>query len=255
LLATLRPVLALIAVFALAGGLAATFLLDAPMIAFWVWTGGIVPILAALLLEIAVNLRRGEVGLDIIAALSMAGSIVIGEPLAGIVVGLMYAGGQYLEAFAQRRARREISALIGRVAQTAFRYHHDRLEDTAIAEIVPGDRLLIRHGEVVPVDGIADGPAVIDQSALTGESVPVERDPGAEILSGTMSAGGSFDLTVVRLASESAYARIVQLVEAAGRAKAPMTRLADRFAIYFLIATVVAAGGQPGSSAGTRSGR
>jgi heavy metal translocating P-type ATPase len=241
-LAALRPWLALIAVLALAGGLAVRFLLNDPAAAGWIWTCGIVPILAALLLEIAVNLRRGEVGLDIVAALSMFGSIVVGEPLAGIVVGLMYAGGQYLEAFAQRRARREITALLGRVAQTALRYRDGRLEETAIAEIVPGDRLLIRHGEVVPVDGIAGGPAVIDQSALTGESVPVERGQGAEILSGTTSAGGSFDLTVVRPAAASAYARIVQLVEAAGRAKAPMTRLADRFAIYFLIATVMAAG-------------
>jgi heavy metal translocating P-type ATPase len=231
----------IIAAATLAAGLAAQ-LLGSSQMATWIWIGGISPVLATLIIEIVVSLRRGEVGLDIVAALSMGGSLAVNEPLAGSVVALMYAGGQYLEAFAQRRARREITALLGRVARTALRYRAGSLEETTIESIVPGDRLLIRQGEVVPADGFADGPAVIDQSALTGESLPVEKAQGTEILSGTTSIGDSFDLTVSRPAAESAYARIVHLVAEAGRAKAPMTRLADRFAVYFLALTLGAAG-------------
>src|SRR5687768_15369649 len=100
-----RQLLVIIAAATLAGGLAAQ-LLGSSRMATWIWIGGISPVLATLIIEIVVSLRRGEVGLDIVAALSMGGSLVVNEPLAGSVVALMYAGGQYLEAFAQRRARR-----------------------------------------------------------------------------------------------------------------------------------------------------
>ncbi len=239
--AFVRRGLVIIAGLALVSGLIAQYIVGASQVAHWIWVAGIVPVLLALLVEIVVSLRQGEVGLDIVAALSMGGSILVGEPLAGIVVALMYSGGQFLEIFAQQRARREITALLDRVAHTAMRYRDDLLEETPIDEIVPGDRLLVRRGEVIPVDGIAEDPAVIDQSALTGESIPLELGPGAEILSGTTLVGDSFTLTAVRPAAESAYARIVKLVEEAGKAKAPITRLADRYAIYFLIVTVVAA--------------
>jgi heavy metal translocating P-type ATPase len=237
----LRPSLLALAAAGLFGGVAAR-LAGAPTLASWIWVGAIIPVLAALVVEIVLSLRRGEVGLDIVAALSMAGSLAFGQPLAGVVIALMYAGGQYLEAFAQGRARQEMTALLGRVARTALRDRDGQLEATPIAALAPGDRLLIRSGEVVPVDGVADGPAIVDRSALTGESIPVACAAGAEILSGSTAIGPAFALIVTRRAADSAYARIVQLVEAAQRAKAPMTRLADRFAIYFLIVTVVVAG-------------
>ena len=199
--------------------------------------------LATLLVEIFSSLRHGEVGLDVVAALSMGASIAFDAPLAGIVVALMYSGGQYLEAFAEGRARREMTALLGRVARTAMLFRDGSLEETPIDAIRPGDRLLIRPGEVVPVDGIAADPAVLDESTLTGESLPVERPAGAEVLSGTTSVGTAFTLTATRPAAESAYARIVQLVAAAQRSKAPMSRLADRYAMVFLAVTVAVAGG------------
>ena len=99
----------------------------------------------------------GEVGLDVVAALSMGASLAFGAPLAGIVVALMYSGGQYLEAFAEGQARREMTALLGRVARTAMLVRDGALEETPIDAIRPG-RLLIRPGEVVPVDGIAADP-------------------------------------------------------------------------------------------------
>ncbi|MEO8683550.1 MAG: heavy metal translocating P-type ATPase [Devosia sp.] len=207
------------------------------------WTLATLPVLIALIVQIAISLRRGDVGLDVVAALSMSAALAFGEPLAGNVVALMYAGGQLLEGFAQGRARREMTALLGRVAHTAMRFQGPGLQETPISAIVPGDRLLIREGEVLPVDGrVASAFALLDLSALTGESVPQRITPGGEALSGATSTGPAFELITTRPAAESTYAGIVRLVEAAQSSKAPMVRLADRYAMAFLALTVAIAG-------------
>jgi heavy metal translocating P-type ATPase len=209
----------------------------------WVWTGFTVPVLMALLYEIAASLRRAEIGLDIVAALSMTAALAVGENLAAAVVALMYSGGQYLEAFAEGHARREMTAILARVPRTAIRHGNSELEEVGLETIVPGDRLLVRQGDVVPVDGtVASGVAILDQSALTGEPIPVQQRAGDEVMSGSTNAGDAFDLTASRHAAESTYAGIVRLVEEAQRSKAPMSRLADRFAILFLGVTVLIAG-------------
>jgi cation transport ATPase len=206
------------------------------------WTIATIPVLAALLVEIIASLRRGDVGLDLVAALSMSAALAFGEPLAANVVALMYAGGQMLETVAEGRARVEMTALLGRVAQTAMRYEDSRLREVSITEIRPGDRLLIREGEVIPVDGIVAGRALLDLSALTGESLPQPILAGEEALSGATSIGAPFDLVAARAAEQSTYARIAKLVEDAQTRKAPMLRLADRYAVVFLLFTVVLAG-------------
>jgi heavy metal translocating P-type ATPase len=208
----------------------------------WVWSAATLPVLAALVFEITSALRRGELGLDIVAALSMTAALAVGETLAAAIVAVMYAGGKYLESFADRRARREMTALLARVPRTALRHRNGALEQVSLEAVVPGDRLVVRRGDVVPVDGtVAAGVAVLDQSALTGESLPVELSAGAAVMSGSTNAGDAFDMTAARGAAESTYAGIVRLVEAAQRAKAPMARLADRYAMFFLTVTVVMA--------------
>ncbi len=209
-----------------------------------VWTAATLAVLVSLLVQIFGALRRGDVGLDIVAALSMSAAIAFGEPLAGNVVGLMYAGGQLLEAFAEGRARREMTALMGRVSHSAMRYTASGLEEIAISQIGPGDRLLIRQGEVIPVDGVVSGEAAtLDMAALTGEPLPQRVTQGAEALSGATCVGAPFDLVASRIAAESTYARIVHLVEAAQASRAPMVRLADRFAMGFLLLTIAMASG------------
>jgi heavy metal translocating P-type ATPase len=237
-----RPWLAGLAVLGLTGGLAARLL----GLGSWpeaIWAAATLPVLLALLAEIVTSLRRGDVGLDIVAALSMTAALAFGQALAASIVALMYAGGQYLEAFAERRARREMTALLARVPRMAIRHRDGRLEEVALDLIRPGDRLLIRRGDVVPVDGlVAESVAVLDQSALTGESLPVQRKPGEPALSGATNVGEAFDLTATRRAAESTYAAIIRLVEAAQRSRAPMSRLADRYALVFLGVTVALAG-------------
>jgi heavy metal translocating P-type ATPase len=241
-LKTARPWLAGIAAAGLATGLGAKFA-GAPELAGEIWIAVTVPVLTALLIEIVTSLRSGEVGLDIIAALSMTAALAIGEALAASIVALMYAGGQYLENFAERTARREMAALLSRVPHTAMRHRDGLLEEVRLELVLPGDRLLVRRGDVVPVDGtVAAGVAVLDQSALTGESLPVNLKEGDAVLSGSTNTGDAFDLLAVRRAEESTYAGIVRLVEAAQRSRAPMSRLADRYALVFLGITVVLAG-------------
>jgi heavy metal translocating P-type ATPase len=208
----------------------------------WIWAAGTVPVLLVLLTEIILSLRRGDVGLDIVAALSMFAALLFAEYLAAVIVALMYGGGQYLESFAERRASREMTALLARVPRTAVRHHDGRLEEVELTAVEPGDRLLIRQGDVVPVDGtIAEGLAVLDQSALTGESIPIQQHTGDTIMSGATNVGAAFDMVASRRAAESTYAGIVRLVAAAQRSRAPMSRLADRFAIVFLAVTIALA--------------
>lgn len=236
------PVLALLALMTLAGGGLASFS-DQVAWAYRLWSTGTALVLVALLIEIVRSLARGQFGLDIIAGLSMGAALAFGEPLAGNIVALMYAGGQQLENFAEGRARREMTALLGRTARTAMRHAGSELEEVPIEVLAPGDRILIRRGEVVPVDGrLLAARADIDLSALTGESLPARFGQDDDIPSGGTSIGAVFDLEVSRTAAESTYAGIVRLVESAQASKAPMVRIADRFALWFLLFTVSIAG-------------
>jgi len=208
-----------------------------------IFAAGIVPVLGVLVITIIQSLRKGEFGLDIIAALAMGGALLGGEALAGVVVAMMFAGGQALEQFAQGRAQRDMTALIGRVARTAEVYRNGALQEVAIDLIRPGERLLIRTGEVLPVDGaIHSGEALLDESALSGEALAVRRSAGESASSGVANAGRPFDLVASRTAAESTYAGVIRLVEQARLSKAPMARLADRYALLFLAITLVLAG-------------
>ncbi|MCC1491342.1 heavy metal translocating P-type ATPase [Cognatishimia sp. F0-27] len=231
----------LLAAAGLIAGLALYFT-NQPIAAGILWTAGVLPALATLVIEILRSLGRGEVGLDIVAALSMTAALVFGETLAAAVVAVMYAGGSFLESFAEGRARREMHALLSRVPRSATRHRNGRLEDIPLDEIAPGDRLLIRQGDMIPVDGlVASDTAFLDSSALTGESLPVRLGRDDEAMSGTTNAGEAFDLTATREARDSTYAGIVRLVEEAQASKAPMSRLADRWSLGFLAVTLVIA--------------
>ncbi len=213
-----------------------------PHFATLAWTAGVIPVLVALIVEIVRSLSKGEVGLDIVAALSMSAALLFGETLAAAVVALMYSGGTFLESFAEGRARREMSDLLSRVPRTATRHRGGMLDEVPLDEIQPGDLLLIRQGDIAPVDGTVESDrTMLDQSALTGESMPVRLDRGQEVMSGSTNAGEVFDLRVSRRAANSTYAGIVRLVEAAQQSKAPMARLADRYSLLFLAVTLALA--------------
>jgi heavy metal translocating P-type ATPase len=189
------------------------------------------------------RLVRGEIGVDVIAILAMAGAILLGQYLAGAIIAVMFTGGSALEQYAVDRARRELSALISRAPRTAHRRQQDAFIDVPVDQIALGDVLVVKPGEVVPVDGIISaGNAVLDESSLTGESRPVSLETGMPVRSGGSNSGAPFELRATTTAGQSTYAGIVRLVEAAEASKAPFVRLADRYALGFLVMTLVLAG-------------
>jgi heavy metal translocating P-type ATPase len=210
----------------------------------WIWVIGSAPVLLAVLVGIGRAVLRREAGLDLIALLSMAGAMALGEYLTGAVIGLMLASGRGLEDFAEARARREMSALLSRAPRTANRYEGgNNLVQIPLDMIRPGDRLLVRTGEAVPTDGtVSGGAAVLDESALTGEPLPVERASGEVVRSGAVNAATPFDMIAATAAADSTFAGIVRLIEAAQRAKAPSARLADRYALLFVPLSLAVAG-------------
>jgi heavy metal translocating P-type ATPase len=206
-----------------------------PDLANLCWWLATVPVVAGLAVSIVRDLLAGRFGVDAIALVSMSAALALGQPLAGAVVALMYSGGNVLEEIAVARAEHDLRSLVDRAPREAHRRTGDRIEEVPIANVAIGDQLLVRAGEVVPVDGVVTlSEATIDESALTGEPIPVVKARGAAILSGSLNAGETFELTVTAAAGESTYAGIVRLVTAAQTAKAPFVRLADRYALIFL---------------------
>ncbi|MDP9759268.1 heavy metal translocating P-type ATPase [Agrobacterium sp. SORGH_AS 745] len=199
-------------------------------------------VILALTGQIFVSLRRKEFGLDTIALLSMSSALIFGEHLAAAVVALMYSGGQYLESVAEGRARREMTALLQRAPRLATRRRGENLDEVTIEAVETGDRLVVRQGDIVPADGTLAEDAVLDEAALTGEALPVNRKRGQPVMSGSANAGNLFEMIVTKPASESTYAGIIRLVEAAHNSKAHMSRLADRYALAFLLTTLSIAG-------------
>ena len=189
------------------------------------------------------SLLVGRLGVDVIALLALVGAVAVGEYLAGAVISLMLASGRALEGWAAGQARRELQALLERAPKSAHRYQDGGLVVIALDQVIPGDLLLVASGEVVPVDGsLVSASAVLDESALSGEPLPVERSLGDRVRSGVVNAGSPLDLRATTSAADSTYAGVVRLVAEAERSQAPVVRLADRYALGFLAVTLVAAG-------------
>jgi heavy metal translocating P-type ATPase len=214
---------------------------DSAAHALWVATlaGVIVPLAYA----IARRIAHGQLGADVIALLAIAGSLVLGQYEAGLVIALMLSGGELLDERAFRRARRELAALAERAPAVAHRYEGARLVDVPASEVAAGDALCVLAGEIVPVDcKLMSARAVLDEAALTGESLPVLRAAGDEIRSGASVVGEAIDASALRPAATSTYARIVQLVERAEADRPRTARIADRAAVVFLPITLAVAG-------------
>ncbi|WP_103381602.1 heavy metal translocating P-type ATPase [Pseudonocardia dioxanivorans] len=229
-------------VLALLGGLVATWA-GAGRAAELTWAAGTVAALVPSLVWVAAALRRGRVGVDLLAVLSLVGTLLVGEYLAGALIAVMVATGRALESAAERRASRDLRALSEHVPRTARRRVGDVVDVVALDDVEVGDLLVVGPGEVVPVDGrIRTSAALLDESVLTGESVLVDRAVGESVRSGVVNAGGAFEVHADRIAADSTYAGLVRLAQEAGAESAPIVRLADRYAAWFVpLALAVAA--------------
>jgi heavy metal translocating P-type ATPase len=231
--------------------LTATALLGCGLIAFvfgWdsiaqgLWATAAVLGLVISAISMWAALRRRQPSVDVIALLALGGALAVGEPFAGAMVAVMLTTGMLLEARAAARAKRELSLLVARTPRTARLLVGDSLREVDVSEVQRGDRLLVGTGEVVPVDGRLLGSAVLDESALTGEPLPIERPAGDEVRSGIVNAGAPAELIATAAAAESTYAGVLRMVEQAQAASAPFVRVADRIAIYFVPFTLLLAG-------------
>ncbi len=191
------------------------------------------------------NLLKGQTGIDVLAIMAIVATVSVGEYWASLVIVLMLSGGEALEVYAAGRARRELSALLDRAPQQAHRIDGEdgQIKDISIAEVAIGDRLLVRPSEVVPVDGVlVSATGSFDESSLTGESLPVERSRGQALLSGALNSEMAITMEARALAADSQYQRIVALVAEAAESRAPLVRLADRFAVPFTVISLLIAG-------------
>ncbi|WP_407344945.1 heavy metal translocating P-type ATPase [Pengzhenrongella phosphoraccumulans] len=224
----------------LIGGLA--WLLSADTWASAAWIAGTVLGLVFSVWWTAAAIRRRQPSVDIIAVLALGGAIVVNEPFAGAMITVMLASGQLLEARAAARARRELSLLAERAPRTARRRVEGAVVEVGVDEVVVGDQLLVGTGQIVPVDGRLLTTATLDESALTGEPLPVERLAGDDLRSGVVNSGPPIDFVATAVAAESTYAGVVRMVEQAQASSAPFVRAADRFAVLFVPFTLVLAG-------------
>ena len=222
-----------------AGGVA--WVLDARDAATWSWVAGAVLGLAMSVASTVVAARRRQPTVDVIAVLALAGALAVDEPFAGAMITVMLASGQLLEARASARARRELGLLVARAPRTARLRSGDAVQEVAVDDVLRGDHLVVGTGEVVPVDGRLLTPGILDESALTGEPLPVERPAGDEVRSGVVNAGPPLELLATSVAAESTYAGVVRLVEQAQASSAPFVRTADRFAVLFVPLTLALA--------------
>jgi heavy metal translocating P-type ATPase len=186
------------------------------------------------------GLLRGRFAADVVAAMAIVGAAVLGEYFAGTIIVLMQAGGEALEGYAMRRASQSLEALLERAPRIARRRRQGVIEDVPAGQVAIGDELVLRPGDMVPVDcTVSEGRSAVDQSAITGEPAPLGAEPGLTLLSGSINLDGGLVVQALRPAAESQYQQIVRLVEQASAEKAPIQRLADRYAIWFTPATLL----------------
>lgn len=232
--------------FVALGGLVAGAVLSYPLhetrIGNYVWLGALLIGGLPLVLATVRRLVHGEFASDVIATLAIVAAIALDQAFAGVIIVLMQSGGEAIEQYAYRRATSSLEHLTRRAPRWAYRQRAGVLEQIPVGAVRPGDRLVVRAGDIVPVDGTVESPgAVVDESAVTGEPLPRTRPAGESILSGSVNVGSAFDLAALRPSRESQYARIVELVRTAQTRKPTIQRLADRYAAWFTPTAIVIA--------------
>lgn len=196
--------------------------------------------------QILKELRQRRFGVDVLAVMAIVATVLVGEYVASMVIVLMVSGGRALEDFAESRARRELSALLAREPQVAHRIDvaTQAVSDIAASDVLLGDTILVKAGEVVPVDGrILSAGGSFDESSLTGESMPVRKLEGDDVLSGSINGLNATTITVTATAADSQFQGIIALVRQAQQNRAPVVRLADRYAVPFTAVSLALAAG------------
>lgn len=225
------PLFVLVGLFA---GLVFYFPLHLRDVSNWIWLATLILGGIPIVYKTVKGMIRGEFASDIIAMLAIITALIMNEAFAGAVVVLMQSGGEALEAYGLSRATTSLKSLLERAPRFAFRKQNGSLDKIDVKEVRVGDILMVRPGDLIPVDGtITSGSAEIDEAALTGEPLPRNKTADDEVFSGTIDVNGAFEMRAGKISEESQYQKIVELVRKAQLEKAPIQRLADRYAIFF----------------------
>lgn len=219
------------------------FVFHQPRLSFLVvaLAGGVVTF--SMLLGMIETIKEGKYGVDILAVTAIVATLAVGDYWASLMILIMLTGGDSLEDFASRQASKELRSLLDNSPQIAHRITEAGMEDIKVDQAEIGDLILVKPGETVPVDGdIVKGISSFDESSLTGESVPVEKTVGDEVLSGSVNGDQSIQFKVSKLAKDSQYQLLVKLVKQSEEEPAQFVRMADRYAIPFTIAAYVIGG-------------
>lgn len=193
--------------------------------------GGVMAL--TMLIEMIKTLRSGRYGVDILAITAIVATLAVGEYWASLMILIMLTGGDSLEDYASRQAGRELQSLLDNSPQIAHRKIGERLEDLTLDKVQVNDVLVVKPHEIVPVDGEALQAGSVDESSLTGESRPVDKNIGDEIMSGSVNGEGTLLYKVTSLAEDSQYQQIVKLVKESQEKPAHFVRMADRYAVPF----------------------
>ena len=226
--------------FGLLLGIVVLFVFRRPEMSEGIWFATLILGGFPIVLQTIRGMLRGQFASDIVAMLAIVTAVLLGQAFAGAVVVLMQSGGEAIEAYGLRRASSSLTALLKRAPRLARRKKGNQMEEIDTEEVRVGDVLIVRPGDLIPVDGtITFGGAEIDESALTGEPLTKAKEMGDRLLSGSVDVNGAFEMRADRISQESQYAKIVQLVKRAQEEKAPIQRLADRYAIFFTPLTLL----------------
>ena len=195
-----------------------------------------------LVIQTARNMAGGRFHVDTIASVAIVASVLMGEYLAGALVVLMQSGGEALEDYGLRRANRSLDNLLRRAPSIARVRQGEDYIDVPAGEVKARDVLLIRPGDIIAVDGLViDGEGEVDESAMTGEPVPLPKLPGDKVFSGTINLVGTLHIRATNTAAQSKYELIVRMVQQAQGERAPINRLANQYTPSFSIFTLVTA--------------
>ncbi|HYL65790.1 MAG TPA: heavy metal translocating P-type ATPase [Nitrosopumilaceae archaeon] len=205
----------------------------------WVWFVTLVVGGAPIIWQTIRDMLHRHFASDIVALLAIIAAILMNNAFPGLVIVLMQSGGKALEDHAFKRASSSLDALLAHSPRLAHRKKDHDLEEINVADVRVGDLLLVRPGDLIPVDGeIIYEQAEVDESSLTGEPLPKIKKMGEYVFSGTINVGDAFEMRANKISGESQYAKIVQLVRKAQQEKAPIQRLADRYAVWFTPMTI-----------------
>ena len=216
------------------------FVFHMPKLAYGLITVAVIVMAISMVIEMVKTIKSGQYGVDLLAIIAVISTILVQQYWASWMILVMLTGGDSLEDYAQSQAGKELKALLDQTPRTASRLQDGKLTTVKVEALKIGDHVIVKPGSQVPIDGkIIKGTSSFDQSSLTGESLPVTKTAGDDLMSGSINGDASVEVEVTKTAENSEYQSIVHLVESANARPAKFVKMADRYAVPFTIISLL----------------